>query len=98
MTKHRRINIKTRKRTQKGGFELSNIVEPIKNTSISVVNAAENGLTNASVFFENAWSSTKNAWSSTKNAFSNFFYTNTSSTSYTGGKRRRRRHSHRRKH
>ena len=91
MTKHRRINIKTRKRTQKGGFELSNIVDPIKNTSISVVNAAENGLTNATGFFENAWSSTKNA-------FSNFFSTNTSSTSYTGGKRRRRRHSHRRKH
>ena len=91
MTKHRRINIKTRKRTQKGGFELSNIVDPIKNTSISAVNAAENGLTKASDFFGNAWSSTKNAWS-------NFFSTNTSSTSYIGGKRRRRRkHSHRRK-
>ena len=91
MTKHRRINNKTRKKTQKGGFELSTIVEPIKNTSISVVNATENGLTKVNDFFGNAWSSTKNAWS-------NFFSTNTSSTSYTGGKRRRRRHSHRRKH
>ena len=92
MTKHRRIKNKTRKRTQKGGFELSSVVDPIKNTSISAVNAAENGLTKASDFFGNAWSSTKNAWS-------NFFSTNTSSTSYIGGKRRRRRkHSKRRKH
>ena len=92
MTKHRRIKNKTRKRNQKGGFELSTVVDPIKNTSISAVNAAENGLTKATDFFGNAWSSTKNAWS-------NFFSTNTSSTSYIGGKRRRRRkHSQRRKH
>ena len=55
---------------------------------MSLVNAAENGLTKTAGFFGNSWASTTNA-------LSNFFSTNTSST---GGKRRRRRHSHRRKH
>ncbi len=33
----------TRRRTQKGGFGES-IIEPVKNTSKNVINAAENGL------------------------------------------------------
>ncbi len=92
MTKHRRTRNRNknrrRRRTQKGGFGES-IVEPIKNTSINVINATENGLTKVTDFFGNTWASTKNA-------LSNLFSTN---TSYIGGKRtRRRRHSHRRKH
>jgi hypothetical protein len=85
MTKHRRTrnkNRRTRRRTQKGGFGES-IVEPIKNTSINVINATENGLTKVTDFLGNTWASTKNA-------LSNLFSTNTSAISY-GGKRTRRR-------
>jgi hypothetical protein len=85
MTKHRRTrnkNRRTRRRTQKGGFGES-IVEPIKNTSINVINATENGLTKVTDFLGNTWASTKNA-------LSNLFSTNTSYISY-GGKRTRRR-------
>jgi len=81
----KRTNRRTKRRIQKGGFELSTIVDPIKNTSISAANATENGLTKVTDFFGNTWSSTKKAWS-------NLFCTNTSSTSYIGGKRRRRKH------
>jgi hypothetical protein len=86
MKTHRRTKrrTKTKRRIQKGGFELSTIVDPIKNTSISAANATENGLTKVTDFFGNTWSSTKKAWS-------NLFSTNTNSTSYIGGKRRRRR-------
>ena len=87
MPKHRRTinrnrnkNRKTRRRTQKGGFGES-IIEPVKNTSISVINATENGLTKVTDFLGNTWSSTKNAWN-------NLFSTN---TSYIGGNRRRKR-------
>ena len=85
MTKHRRTrnkNRRTRRRTQKGGFGES-IVEPIKNTSINVINATENGLTKVTDFLGNTWASTKNT-------LSNLFSTNTSYISY-GGKRTRRR-------
>ena len=87
MTKNRRTRTKrrTRRRTQKGGFGES-IIEPVKNTSKSVINAAESGLTNVTSFFGNAATSIKN------------YFSNTSSTNYVGGKRRRRRQSHRRKH
>ena len=90
MTKYRRTRAKrtkrtktrTRRRTQKGGFGES-IIEPVKNTSISVINAAENGLGKVTNVIGNAANSIKN------------YFTNTSSTNYsTGGKRRRRRHSH----
>ena len=88
MTKH------TRKRNQKGGFELSSVVDPVKNTSINAINSAENGLTNVSNFFGNAWASTKNKW--------NNLFSTSSSTSYVGGKRNTRkrgktRHSRRRR-
>ena len=51
----------------------------VKNTSKSVINAAESGLTNVTSFFGNAATSIKN------------YFSNTSSTNYVGGKRRRRR-------
>jgi hypothetical protein len=86
MTKHRRTRVKktrvkrtkTRRRTQKGGYGES-IIEPVKRTSISVINAAENGLTKVTDVIGNAATSIKN------------YFSNTSSTNYVGGKRRRRR-------
>jgi hypothetical protein len=69
----------TKRRTQKGGFGES-IIEPVKNTSISLINAAENGLTKINDVIGNAATSIKNY-------FSNTSYT--SSTNYVGGKRRR---------
>ena len=89
MTKYRRTRVKrtrtkrktgtrTRRRTQKGGFGES-IIEPVKNTSKSVINSAEIGLTKITDVIGNAATSIKN------------YFSNTSSTNYVGGKRRRRR-------
>ena len=77
MTKRSR----TRRRNQKGGFGES-IIEPVKNTSKSVINAAENGLTKVTDVIGNAATSIKNYFSNTSA---------TSATNYVGGKRRRRR-------
>ena len=77
-TKTRRRKTMTRRRNQKGGFGES-IIEPVKNTSKSVINSAENGLTKITDVIGNAATSIKN------------YFSNTSSTNYAGGKRRRRR-------
>ena len=83
-TKRTRTKTRTRRRTQKGGFGES-IIEPVKNTSKSVINAAENGLTKVTDVIGNAATSIKNYFSNTSSTSA------TSSTNYVGGKRRRRR-------
>ena len=80
----RMTKTRTRRRTQKGGFGES-IIEPVKNTSKSVINSAENGLTKITDVIGNAANSIKDYFSKTSSTSS------TSSTNYVGGKRRRRR-------